>query len=178
MALKFDIKNVICINIGSLNQQQLFSISENYFLGFEPLVAIKNDGIERIWVEVNGDWLIAFSTSDEPQNMVVSKNFCPISKRDRDSLLKLKPIKTPKIPHNDEMLRNYEFYLSKGYKIKTKSLDIKLEKLNQQVLEQKSKPKNIEMDVDTILDKIVDSGMTSLTKRELKFLDDYSQKIK
>lgn len=178
MALKFDIKNVICINIGSLNQQQLFSISENYFLGFEPLVAIKNDGIERIWVEVNGDWLIAFSSSDEPQNMVVSKNFCPISKRDRDSLLKIKPIKTPKIPHNDEMLRNYEYYLSKGYDIKTKSLDIKLQKLNQQQLEPVETPKKVEMDVDIILDKIVDSGMESLTKKELQFLDEYSQKIK
>jgi len=164
MALKFDIKKVICINIGSLNEQQLFSISENYFLGFEALVTIKKEGFDKIWVEINGDYLIAFMFDDE--DFTVAENFCPITKKERDSLLKLKPVKTPRIPKNENCLKNYEYYLSKGYNIKTKSLDEKLTEMTETKV----------FDVDTILDKISFSGIKSLTKSELKFLDEQSKK--
>lgn len=164
MSLKFDIKKVICINIKSLNEQQIFSISENYFLSFEALVAIKKEGFEKIWVEISGDYLIAFSTDE--YNFTVAENFCPITKKERDSLLKLKPVKTPRIPKSDNCLKNYQFYLNKGYKIQTKSLDEKLIEIHTSKY----------FDVDTILDKISVSGIKSLTKAELKFLDEQSKK--
>ncbi len=170
MSLKFDIKKVVCIDIKSLNEQQLFSISENYLLGFEALITTKNEGFEKIWVEASGDYLIAFTTADEPNDIIITRNFCPISKRDKESLLKLKPIKTPRIPKNESCLKNYEFYLSQGYKIKTKSLDEEVKLLR----ESKNK---IEYDVDTILDKISSDGIESLTKGELIFLNEYSKKI-
>lgn len=171
MSLKFDIKKVICVNTKSLNEQQLFSIAENYYLGFESLVAIKRDGIEMIWVEIGGDFLIAFTTSDDPDNVVISKNYCPITKKSKELLLKLKPIRTPRMPKNESCLKNYEFYLSKGYKIKTKALDEKIKDLNDP---KKHKPV---YNVDSILDKISDSGMQSLSKGELDFLEEYRKKI-
>ena len=166
MALKFDIKKVICINIKSLNEQQLFSISENYFLGFEALVAIKKEGFDKIWVEIGGDYLIAFCSDED--DFTVAYNFCPITKKDKESLLKLKPVKTPRIPRNENCLKNYQYYLEKGYDIKTKSIDEKLFEMTE----------SNGFDVDKILDKISTSGIKSLTKSELKFLDEQSKKIK
>lgn len=173
MSLKFDIKKVICINIKTLNEQQLFSISENYLLGFEALVNTKNEGFEKIWVEMNGDYLIAFTTTDSPSEVIITKKFCPITKKDKESLLKLKPIRTPRMPRNENSLKNYEFYLQQGYKIKTKALDEKLKSINDP-----KKNNNIEYNVDMILDKISADGIDSLTKSELKFLNEYSKKIK
>jgi hypothetical protein len=171
MSLKFDIKKVICINIKTLNEQQLFSISENYLLGFEALVNTKNEGFEKIWVEMNGDYLIAFTTTDSPSEVIITKKFCPITKKDKESLLKLKPIRTPRMPRNENSLKNYEFYLQQGYKIKTKALDDKLESLRD------PKKNKIEYEVDTILDKISSDGIESLTKGELIFLNEYSKKV-
>lgn len=94
--MKFDINKVICISLKSHNDQQLRAISEVYKLDFNTLVKVKACS-SKIWIEAGGDYAIAFITvdNDVPQ---VSENFCPITKREKDALYKIQPIKTPKMP--------------------------------------------------------------------------------
>jgi Tfp pilus assembly protein PilZ len=202
MTLKFDINKVICINVKSLNEQQLFSISENFRINFEILVEIKKeDYCQKIWLQKSGDWVIAYTTKDRPDEIIVSYKFLPMTKKQRQQIENIKPIATPKMPTDDSCLNSYQYYLNKGYDIKTKFLDDKLKKLtnttefqptsNKSDVEKNSieskklisdkteaKPKStkstkIVLELDAILDKINESGMDSLTKEELLYLIKY-----
>jgi hypothetical protein len=109
---------------------------------------------------------------------------CPVTKKEHDRVTKMKPIVIPKVSKNDDTLNSYLFYLEKGYDIKMPSLDRKIEHIrnNQErnteveqtkvVTEVKSKTKKqVTLEIDTILDKINESGIESLTKEEKEFLD-------
>jgi hypothetical protein len=176
MTLKFNINDVICINLKSLDEKQIFFITESYRLGFECLVEIKKENYcSKIWCEKGGDWVIAWNTNDRPGEMIVSPKFLPLTKKERKQLENIKPIKTPKMPTDENSLISYQFYLSRGYDIRTKTLDKKLENLLENPTE--TETIQINLTVDSILDKISETGMKSLTKKEIKFLNDYSKKI-
>ena len=57
--LTFNINKVICISLKSHNEQQLKAISEVYKLDFNGLIQSKEFS-DKIWVETNGDYAIAF----------------------------------------------------------------------------------------------------------------------
>jgi SpoVK/Ycf46/Vps4 family AAA+-type ATPase len=95
--LSFNINKVICISLKSHNEQQLKAISEVYKLDFNGLLKIKECS-SKIWVEAGGDYVIAFSVKSGDGTPEISDKFCPITKREKDALLKITPIKTPKIP--------------------------------------------------------------------------------
>ena len=134
--MKFDINKVICINLNAHNEQQLKSISEVYKIDFESLIKLKITA-SKVWAESGGDWLIAFvNKCDDYNRVIIADKFCPITKREKESLLNIKPIKTPKMPKNV----------------------------------------NIILDVDVILEKISASGIKSLSKEELNFLDNIPKK--
>jgi len=150
--MKFDINKVICISLKSHNDQQLKAISEVYKLDFKTMVEIKSN-LSKIWVEVGGDYLIAFTTvdSDTPQ---IATRFCPITKKEKDTLYKIQPIKTPKMPKVSRVV------------------DTKVEdKVSNVFIEDLISDFDVVLDVDTILDKITNKGMKSLTKVELDFLN-------
>jgi len=150
--MKFDINKVICISLKSHNDQQLKAISEVYKLDFDTLVKVKSCS-SKIWIEAGGDYAIAFITVDNnvPQ---VSENFCPITKKEKDALYKIQPIKTPKMPKVSRVV------------------DTKVEdKVSNVFIEDLISDFDVVLDVDTILDKITDKGMKSLTKVELDFLN-------
>jgi len=150
--MKFNINKVICISLKSHNEQQLKAISEVYKLDFNTLVKVK-DSLSKIWIEAGGDYAIAFVTvdSDVPQ---VSENFCPITKKEKDSLYKIRPIKTPKMPKVSRVV------------------DTKVEdELSNVFIEDLISDLDVILDVDTILEKITNKGIKSLTKAELDFLD-------
>jgi len=156
--MKFNINKVICINLKSHNDQQLKAISEVYKLDFNALITIK-DCSSKIWVEAGGDYVIAFVTVDNnvPQ---VSEYFCPITKREKDALLKIAPIKTPKMPKA------------------TKVVDTKVDNIvevSNVTIDDVIAEFDVVLDVDTILEKITASGMKSLTKAELDFLNNLSK---
>jgi hypothetical protein len=96
MALKFNIEKVICINLKSHNEQQLNNIADSYVLSLESLLELKNKGVIKIWVESAGDWVIAAIDEDRPEQMYICEKYCPITKKEAQKLLKIKPIKTPK----------------------------------------------------------------------------------
>ena len=84
--MKFDINKVICISLKSHNDQQLKAISEVYKLDFKTMVELKSDA-SKIWVEAGGDYVIAFVNS--VGDTTVNSIFCPITKREKDALLKI-----------------------------------------------------------------------------------------
>ena len=94
--LTFNINKVICISLKSHNEQQLKAISEVYKLDFDGFVKIKENS-SKIWVEAGGEYVIAFSVNSGDGTPEVSDKFCPITKKEKDALYKIQPIKTPKM---------------------------------------------------------------------------------
>jgi hypothetical protein len=86
--------------------------------------------------------------------------FCPITKREKDTLLKITPIKTPKMP--------------KATKVVDTKVDNTVEVSNVNI-DDLIAEFDVVLDVDTILEKISATGMKSLTKAELDFLNDLSK---
>jgi Trk K+ transport system NAD-binding subunit len=155
--MKFDINKVICISLKSHNDQQLKAISEVYKLDFNALVTVKGTS-PKIWVEAGGDYVIAFVNS--VGDTTVNSIFCPITKREKDALLKITPIKTPKMPKA------------------TKAVDTKVDntvEVSNVFIEDLIAEFDVVLDVDTILEKISATGMKSLTKAELDFLNSLSK---
>ena len=153
--MKFNINKVICISLKSHNDQQLKAISEVYKLDFDGLVKIKKSS-SKIWVEVGGEYVIAFSVNSGDGTPEVSDKFCPITKREKDSLLKIQPIKTPKMPKSPRVV------------------DVKVDntvEVSNVFIEDLIADFDVVLDVDTILEKITNKGMKSLTKVELDFLN-------
>jgi hypothetical protein len=155
--MKFNINNVICISLKSHNEQQLKAISEVYKLDFDALLTIK-DSSSKIWVEAGGDYVIAFVNS--VGDTTVNTMFCPITKKEKDALLKVQPIKTPKMP---KATRVVDTKVDNTVEISNVTIDDLIAEFD------------VVLDVDTILEKISATGMKSLTKAELDFLNDLSK---
>ena len=94
--------------------------------------------------------------STEPS---ICERFCPITKKEKDALLKITPIKTPKMP--------------KATKVDTK-VDNTVEVSNV-FIEDLIAEFDVVLDVDTILEKISMFGIKSLNKKELDFLNSFSK---
>ena len=171
--LKFKIQNVICIPIKSMNEQQLFAVSESYTIAFTALMAFKKGEFEKIWLDKNGEYIIASEFDGE---FSINSMYCPITKKDRDSILKVKPIKSPKMPKDERSVGAYKHYLSKGFDVKTKSLDRKAEYL-ENIVEIEEIKQEVILDVDIILDKISKLGIAALSKEEKDFLDNQNNNI-
>jgi hypothetical protein len=142
----------------SHNDKQLKAISEVYRIDFNALIRIKSNA-SKVWVESDGDYIIAFTTidSDTPQ---VATRYCPITKKERDALLKIQPIKTPKMP--------------KATKVVNTKVDNTVEFSNV-TIDDLIPDFDVILDLDTILEKISAAGMKSLTKPELEFLNNLSK---
>jgi DNA-directed RNA polymerase alpha subunit len=122
--MKFDINKVICISLKSHNDQQLKAISEVYKLDFNALVTVKGTSA-KIWVEAGGDYVIAFVNS--VGDTTVNSIFCPITKKEKDALLKITPIKTPKMPKATKVVEEVdESFLQMRKILKTALADLDL----------------------------------------------------
>ncbi len=172
--LKFNIKNVICIPIKSMNEQQLFAVSETYTIAFTALMSFKKDRFEKIWLDKDGEYIIASEFDGE---ITINSIYCPITKKDKDSVIKVKPIKPPKMPKDERSVGAYKHYLSEGFDIKTKSLDRKDKYFEIEEAEIVEEIKEVVLDVDTILDKISKLGIKALSKEEKDFLDNQNNNI-
>ena len=157
--MKFDINKVICISLKSHNDQQLKAISEVYKLDFDGLLKIKECS-SKIWVEAGGEYVIAFSVKSGDGTPEISDKFCPITKREKDALLKIAPIKTPKMP---KATRVVDTKVDNTVEISNVTIDDLIAEFD------------VVLDVDTILEKISATGMKSLTKVELDFLNSLSK---
>jgi hypothetical protein len=171
--MKINFDKIICVNSGSLNDQQLFAVCETYFIGFESMREAKLAGVTMKWLNEERE-TVAFVLDG---NFTIADKFNPLSKKDYDRIKKIKPVKTPKMPKTASALNNYKAFLAEGYDIKTKSLDskIKAESNNNIPKKEEIVDTKIELpvilEIDAILEKIFKYGLKSLTTEEKNLLD-------
>ena len=118
-ALNLD--NVICINLKSVNLNQLFAICVEYGLNFKKLSDDKKAFI-KIWTEVSSDdkfRLVSLSSDTLYSD-------CRLLDEQIENIQKIKPIKTPKIKKTTEVLNEYKMLVGQGYDLYIPSLDQKL----------------------------------------------------
>ena len=167
--MRLNFNKIICINLESLNSQQLFAVCEYYKFGFEGMYQRKRDTkVQKYWILEGGD-VVAFQISDQ---FIIGDKFNPLTKSDYDKLKSMKPVKTPKTPTDDTTLNNYRAFLEEGFEdIRTPKMDARLEwkKSNQNKVQFVDLP--VVLEVDAILDKIAKYGIDSITKEEKDFLD-------
>lgn len=190
---KFNIDKVVCINLKPMDLRQIFSISETYSWGFEQLIQDKKDGCNKIYVSTETGDVIALEEQlmckytnklHEPEFMICNE-FSPVTKKVYDRLKNMKPVRVPKVPKTERSLNAYLHYLDEGYDIKMPSLDRKVEYLRNKLTKDKEiepvktdiievskkTKKETTLEIDTILDKINEGGIKSLSKGEKDFLD-------
>lgn len=185
---KIDLNKIICINLKSVNAQQLFAICETYRFGFETLYDDKKTGTHMIWLAEGG--LVVASVEEcsfRPGQVVFQLNAAAfqlnmaLTKKELDRLKKIKPVKTPKMPKTDDAINNYKAFLREGHKIQTKSLDDKIEKKSfvksnfDDVIDEVKEELPVVLEVDAILEKILKYGIDSITKEEKIFLDNLNK---
>ena len=109
MRINFD--KIICINLDSVNAQQLFAICETYFIGFEELYRRKTDTkVSMYWMTESK--VVAFVIGGFFR---MGSDFESVSLEDQERLKKIKPIKTPKMPKTEQAVKNYKAFLDEGY---------------------------------------------------------------
>ena len=173
-----DLNKIICVNLKSVNDQQLFSICEKYGYSFRLLHEMKKDGLNIIWVD---DELVVAYTYIDWHGQTIFRLQVALTKKEIDRLKKISPIKTPKMPKDDDVLDRYKSLLSKGYKVETKSLDDKIEKkslANLKIditIDEVKEELPVILEVDAILEKIGKYGIDSIAKEEKIFLDNLNK---
>lgn len=170
--MKIDFDKIICINLTSVNAQQLFAICETYFIGFEALYKMKTEmGVSKYWFDEND--VIGYEIDGV---LHLDKDFDDVGK-----LKNIKQIRIPKTPKTEQAVNNYKAFLEEGYDIRTPSMDKKVkyfeslyEKLKNDAYEIEVETKielPVILEVDVILEKIFKYGIDSLTNDEKIFLD-------
>ncbi len=151
--------NIICIEIKKYNNQQLDVICEQLNLQPGVLAEFKESGSTRLYWEKDKPYVIGGVKKEELRDkfhkplykgLYLNTNYNHLSQKEKDRLLKIQPT---------------EFKTKKNAKV---------------FVETKTKTKNVStvnevLETDAILDKILKSGMNSLTQNEKKFLDDLSK---
>ena len=148
--------NIICIEIKKYNNQQLDVICEQLNLQPGVLKEFKESGSTRLYWEKDKPYVIGGLKKEDLREkfskplykgLYLNTNYSHLTQKEKDKLLKIKPT---------------EFQTKKNSKIPN-------------VVEQKKEKSQLVLDLDSILDKISEFGMNSLTKLEKKFLDDLSK---
>lgn len=178
--MKINFDKIICLNLASVNAQQLFAICETYFIGFEELYKRKTETkVSMYWVTEDKK-IIAYVIGGFFR---LANDFQSISKADQDRLKSIKPVKTPKMPKTEQALRNYKAFVAEGYDIRTPSMDSKLYNLEtrkesvyvedfvKDVVKDVKQELPVVLEVDAILEKIFKYGIDSITAEEKDLLD-------
>ena len=143
-----NLNKIFCVSLKSHNDSQLEAIAATYDVSFEFLVEAKSEGCKKIWLPIGGGVVIAGLDTDNIEDVYFSSEYLPMDSKTRKSILNIKPVKTPKMPS----------FVKSSKKQKTDKVKVE-----------------VVLDVDTILDKISAFGMSSITKKELDFLNSLSK---
>jgi hypothetical protein len=163
----FDVNKVIRIDLESCNMQEIFIIARFYELNFENMLNLKNDNFKQLYIQTTDGSVIAYVK--ETFNMIEQYRV------DKKTFKKLKSISVCEVPtliNEYDILENYLYYIEKGYDMRISSLDEKIEEIRNK---SKEVVKEVVLDLDTILDKINESGLSSITEEEREFLDKISK---
>ena len=149
--IKLDLNKIIRIRL-TLDAKSLTSIAEQYSINPEFLLALKSDNLKYIWIQLGEEVCVCESFTDNPEDVNFSKEYLPMTLKQKKSILAKECEKTPKS------------------KAKTK-----IQKVEEVVESVEVDEEPIEYQLDNILDKISATGMQSLTKGEKEFLNNISK---
>jgi hypothetical protein len=143
-------KNIVCIELRTLNGKSLDRVAEANNISFESLDALKKEGVVKVWIDINttNRSYVAFLMKGE-KDITVKPAYCPISKREIKALANMTPFVYKKV-------------------------DVKVDdvvEVSNVFIEDLISGFDVVLDTDTILEKISATGMKSLTKAELDFLN-------
>jgi hypothetical protein len=143
-------KNIVCIELRTLNGKSLDRVAEANNISFESLDALKKEGVVKVWIDINttNRSYVAFLMKGE-KDITVKPAYCPISKREIKALTNMTPFVYKKV-------------------------DVKVDdvvEVSNVFIEDLISDFDVVLDTDTILEKISATGMKSLTKAELDFLN-------
>jgi len=164
-------KNIIAINLEKISNENLFSICLEHDLDFMSLYDYKTDNglefyftpikkwVDKIWVDIENKQIIALLASADYISRKET-HYVPLTctKSDLENLKKINQ-NVPKIKKNIQAINLYTM-------LKSKNIDIYIEKFETN-----------NFTIDQILDKINESSLESLSKREKKFLENYSKNL-
>lgn len=147
----FDREHIVCVNVRSHSQKQLFAISERYGLNFEVLVELKGMATNlpgqftgKIWLDSRLDVMLAsefksnYDLVENPdgdgyvkvyrnEKMIFIEDaaaemfYSPIGEEEKEILRGIPQIKATKA--KKDSMERYVYYLSKGYDINMVSFD-------------------------------------------------------
>lgn len=154
--MNVDINNLICISLKSHNDKQLLAIAATYDIDHNALVNLKSEGCQKIWIHKGAGFIVAGLDSSNIEDVYFSPNYLPMTAKVRKSVLNVTPVKTPKMPKSTRV-------------VDTKVKDVA--EVSNVFIEDLIADFDVVLDTDTILEKITNKGMSSLTKAELDFLN-------
>ena len=154
-----NIQNIVCIDLRTLNGKSLDRVAKANNISFESLEALKKEGVVKVWIDLATDNrnYVAFLFKGE-KDITVKPAYCPISKREIKALVNI----TPYVYKKDVKV-NVDVKEANNVEISNVTIDDLIADFD------------VVLDVDTILEKISDTGMKSLTKAELDFLNNLSK---
>jgi hypothetical protein len=145
---------IICIDLRSYNDESLALIEEFFGIANSGFIDNKKIGINKIYFIPNGGEAIAYEVKKGYENKIDGDWYkgisttIPLSRRELKKLSEIKPL---------------DFYKLRKELNKAAIKDIEKIELVSET--------EVELELDTILEKISKSGITSLTKVEKDFLD-------
>lgn len=187
MNFNINISNVVRVDL-RIDSFELSMIECVYKMKPHTLSSYLSEGYTQVWLEkYNGGYrLIAYSRGSGFS--MTQKLINNVSQRNVDLIFSIPVISTPSKSEYDIANESRKSSIEKkkdvkkAYKPFSKAkreskVESKIE--SKKVVRKKRKVKeeaSVELTVDNVLDKISKSGMSSLTKLELKFLNDESKK--
>ena len=159
-----DWKKVVCIEIRKYNAKYLEVISEKLGIELGYLSHLKEVDATKVYWDMSRPYFMAYQAREESVNDFRGNNYKGLilwntvysflTKKDKDRLLKMESVDIKKLIAERSNNSTNEINLQAGL----------------------TSPKNNELNVDKILEKITKHGIDSLTLEEKKFLDDESKK--
>ena len=164
-------KTTICIEVSKYNEAQLFVIGEQLNIQEGFLKLLKDEGSVRVYWDMTKPYVIGSIKRKELHNaftkslykgLYLNHNYASLTKKDKDKLLKLEPYQFKTKKNNTK-----PWNISGTYTEVSSNDEV-------EVVENVSVEEILE--IDAILDKILEYGISSLTKNEKDFLDNYNEK--
>jgi len=160
--MEININNVTCFDLMPYNETEILELCQ--MLGLDPEATLfnKKNGVKKVYLIVDEMLEVASEISD---NSPFSKTYCtffglktefPLSRRQIKQLRNLKPFNFREFKKQQRQEAHQQRILEKN-------------KDNPTIYSE------INLDLDTILDKILKSGITSLNRKEKEFLDNQSK---
>ncbi len=147
--IRFDKDKVVCISLKSHTEEVLSLISDLYSLSLEAMLEMKAGGYAKIWAEIGGYYLIAYTTMKDQDFLNICENYKTFGFENSSFLRGLKQVPTPK-KRKKAVAKDVSPVANEAAAV----LDLP-----------------VVLEVDAILDKIGKYGISSITKEEKDFLD-------